>query len=99
MTATKEKPWFCDQPIPHSRAESKAMKAAKRAGGEAWPMVSDALGCDPSQVDEFNQEVRKLGFTDIHYERNGDCSVGSQRSFNRYSQKRGFFHKGEGYHC
>jgi hypothetical protein len=40
----------------------KGRKTESRRGGRAkWPMVSDRAGCMPNQVEEANENCRKMG--------------------------------------
>ncbi len=57
-----------------------------------------ALSCHPSQVKEFNDNARRAGLTNVHYEKDGTCimpSFGKQRK--GLLKLRGVIDRGEMY--
>lgn len=62
-----------------------------------YPMVSDALGCHPTQAREFESRARSLGITGISYNENGDCIIADRSSRRKWCEARGIRDRNAGY--
>lgn len=49
--------------------------AKRNASVRDQVQTSYSLSCDPSQVKEFNENARKAGLTNVHYDKDGTCHV------------------------
>ncbi len=54
-----------------------------RTAPGGWPRYSDALGCHPSQVKEFEKDSRDKGVP-THFTKDGRCEVQSPSHQKRY---------------
>lgn len=67
-------------------------------GGTAkcWPMRSEALACDPSQVKEMNERNAKAGIG-AHYTPDGTCVIPDRWTRKKLLKAEGFHDKSGGY--
>lgn len=61
-----------------------------------WPMTSEALACDPSQVGEMNERNRAAGIG-ARYTPAGDCVIGSRGDRKKLLKREGFHDNSGGY--
>lgn len=80
--------------FPSKLEELLEAKEVKIEGGGHWPLVSDALGVHPDQVDEANLRNKKAGVA-VEYNRKGQAVIptrGERRKLLRLEQ----FHDKDG---
>ena len=60
--------------------ENDAARPAKSINtySEAHPLVSQALGCHPDQVEEYREAARRQGLTGVRYRDDGTCELTSR---------------------
>ena len=51
--------------------------------GEGKPNISHSMGCDPSQVKEFNEHIKKHGVRCAYYREDGALVSTSNKSRNQ----------------
>jgi hypothetical protein len=61
------------------------------------PLQSVASACHPSQVQEFNEEVKKAGLTGVEYKPDGTCEFTSRSQRAKWNRHRGLRDNDAGY--
>lgn len=66
-------------------------------GVGTYPMISDAMGVNPTQANQFNEVARKAGITGVHYDANGDCHLSCRSARRDWARLRGLCDRNGGY--
>ncbi len=77
------------------RRDFQAERPGARPPGN-WPMLSDAMGCDESQVKDAEAESVKMGVP-THFTKEGCAVFTSPEHRKRYCEAFGFFDRNAGY--
>ncbi len=77
----------------HMRKMGTASKRHKKVVKRSWPMVSDALGVHPSQVEEFREQAKRSGLTGIDFREDGRCVISDKGQYEKYLPVRGVFNR------
>jgi hypothetical protein len=76
----------------------EAEMVGKRSGGSGWPMWSDAMGCDPSQIPEMSASLKKMtGMTPEFHPETGELKCNSRGQRRAYMRAMGLHDRNGGY--
>lgn len=66
---------------------------------QSWsrPLVSDAAGCHPSQVKEFNENAKKAGFSGVFFSKDGSAHFSTRGQRAGYLNHMGYHDRSGGY--
>lgn len=65
----------------------------------AWtkPLVCEALGVQPQQIEEFRKFDQENGLGDVEYNKDGNPVFYSRKSYNEYKRIHGYCDRNAGY--
>ena len=67
------------------------------AAGEGNPLISQIMGCHPSQSKEFNEEYKKHGITGAYHREDGALVITSNKARNQVMKSRNYLDRDAGY--